>query len=30
MNPTFEEIEKAKSMQGEEIRKTPPIAFSIP
>jgi len=23
MNPTFEEIEKAKSMQGEEIRKTP-------
>ena len=23
MNPTFEEIEKAKSMQGKEIRKTP-------
>ncbi|MFB5610395.1 MAG: threonine ammonia-lyase [Nitrosopumilaceae archaeon] len=23
MNPTFEEIEKAKSLQGEEIRKTP-------
>ena len=29
MNPSFEEIEKARSMQGEEIRKTPLLYSAI-